>query len=97
MKFVCYCTILLLLFSETNMAQQPITFQHFGVGEGLSSADVTTIFQDSRGYMWIGTGNGLNRGNGKQFTVYTVSSDSSKTSLPNAKIRSIFEDRHRSI
>ena len=37
---------------------------------GLSYDDCRAIFQDSRGFMWFGTYKGLNRYDGKRFTVY---------------------------
>ena len=40
------------------------------INEGLSQLSVRVIHQDSRGYIWLGTKNGLNRYNGKEYTVY---------------------------
>ena len=36
-------------------------FEKLSIDEGLSNEYVTSIFQDSKGYMWIGTIDGLNR------------------------------------
>lgn len=40
------------------------------INEGLSQLSVRAILQDSKGYIWIGTRNGLNRYNGSEYTVY---------------------------
>ena len=49
------------------------------------------IFQDSRGFLWICTFNGLNRYDGYQFKIFrNIPGDS--TSLSNNKILSICED-----
>ena len=40
-------------------------FDKLSVTEGLSNDYITTIFQDSKGYMWIGTQDGLNRYDGE--------------------------------
>ncbi|MDR2086782.1 MAG: helix-turn-helix domain-containing protein [Dysgonamonadaceae bacterium] len=39
--------------------------------EGLSNSHITQIYQDSYGYIWIATENGLNKFNGYTFTVYS--------------------------
>lgn len=39
--------------------------------DGLSHSNVTSILKDNDGFLWIGTWNGLNRYDGKQFKAYT--------------------------
>ena len=46
-------------------------FVKIGIEEGLSSPVVNVLFQDSIGYMWIGTENGLCRYDGYNFVVFT--------------------------
>lgn len=46
-------------------ADMPLT-----IDQGLSSNKITTLFQDSRGYLWIGTEDGLNRYDGYQMEVF---------------------------
>jgi len=38
--------------------------------QGLSQSSVLSIFQDSRGFIWFGTENGLNKYDGHEFKVY---------------------------
>lgn len=42
----------------------PMRFDSVSLNEGLSQSSVIAIEQDSEGYMWFGTENGLNRFNG---------------------------------
>ncbi|HMH23064.1 MAG TPA: two-component regulator propeller domain-containing protein [Puia sp.] len=50
--------------------QQHIKFQHLGTDQGLSQSNVTCILKDSRGFMWFGTRDGLNKYNGYEFRIY---------------------------
>ncbi len=43
---------------------------YLGIEHGLSNNAVTTIYQDSRGFMWFGTYDGLNRYDGYNFKVF---------------------------
>jgi signal transduction histidine kinase/ligand-binding sensor domain-containing protein/DNA-binding response OmpR family regulator len=60
-QFIC-----LLSFGQPSGAQ----FEKLTEANGLSSNQVTCIFKDSRGFMWFGTRNGLNRYDGYDFKVW---------------------------
>ncbi|MEZ4941374.1 MAG: response regulator [Saprospiraceae bacterium] len=65
-------SLLVLLNLLPLSAQEYIAkVQHYGVEQGLSHRQVNAIFQDSRGFVWIGTPNGLNRFDGYNFRQYT--------------------------
>lgn len=49
---------------------QPYYFRHYEVENGLSNNAVITAIQDKYGFVWIGTGEGLNRFDGNSFKVY---------------------------
>ena len=70
--------------------KQNIKFEHFGTDQGLSQSNVMCILQDSRGFMWFGTRDGLNKYDGYKCTVYKNDAGDS-TSLCNNFIRSIME------
>lgn len=72
------------------------TFEKLSIDEGLSNEYVTSIFQDSKGYMWIGTIDGLNRYDGERITVYNCSIDR-ENSLSSTYINAIEEDSRGSI
>nr|WP_320126266.1 two-component regulator propeller domain-containing protein [uncultured Shewanella sp.] len=61
--------------------------QSFGVPQGLSQSTVTSIVTDNDGYIWIGTLNGLNRFDGKEFKHFYA--DNSTSGLPSSFIRSL--------
>ncbi|MBQ3422672.1 MAG: hypothetical protein IJH34_13665, partial [Romboutsia sp.] len=72
------------------------TFETLSIDDGLSNEYVTSIFQDSKGYMWIGTRDGLNRYDGQRITVYNSSIDSDN-SLSSTYINDIEEDSYGNI
>ncbi|WP_331969239.1 hybrid sensor histidine kinase/response regulator [Ohtaekwangia sp.] len=82
-----------LLFSVLYGYPQnaPLSFQHIGAREGLSHSNVTCILQDSRGFMWFGTRDGLNKYDGYTFTVYRNNANDT-TTLENNYITDIMED-----
>lgn len=63
------CTWLFLTLAGTVKAQDMI-FDHIGNNEGLSNSTIQAIIQDKRGFMWIGTRDGLNLYDGRQITVF---------------------------
>jgi len=63
---------------------------------GLSNSAVNTIYQDSRGFMWFGTWDGLNRFDGKNIKTYTPDIFD-KNAISNNIIRNIVEDKHRNL
>lgn len=50
-------------------------FEHISVEHGLSQSSVTCILQDSRGFMWFGTNDGLSRYDGYDIRVYHAGPD----------------------
>lgn len=90
MKLFLTILIFSLIISETSYSQQ-YTFSSYSINEGLSQSVVNCIFQDSKGFVWIGTQNGLNRFNGETFNVFTTNPADS-LSISNNWIYAITED-----
>ena len=65
-------------------------FRRLDTREGLSNSMVSTILRDSRGYVWLGTGYGLNRYDGYRIRTY-FSYDKDTTSLRNNRVDEIQE------
>lgn len=68
-------------------------FQGIKVDTGLSESSVFSILQDTHGYMWFGTKDGLNRYDGSSFSIYRGenSNVSDNNSLHNNFIRSLLQ------
>jgi len=71
---------------------QPYVFTNYSINNGLSQSVVNCQFQDSRGFIWIGTQNGLNRFNGESFDLFNYSPADSG-SISNNWIYAIAEDK----
>jgi len=84
---------LLLMFPAPLFAQDPvINFEHITLDDGLSDNTVYSIAQDTTGFLWFGTQNGLNKFDGYTFTVYKHDPFNSNT-VSNDNAGNIFADR----
>ena len=78
------------------LSQSTVQFQHFNEKHGLSQNYITALFQDSLGFLWVGTEEGLNRYDGIGFRVFRhLPADSN--SLSNSYVRSIFAGKDGAI
>lgn len=69
-----------------------LEFNSFSTADGLCSNNVTALFQDSRGLLWVGTDNGLNRYNGYQFEAFQRTAEDTIGTLCDNYILEITED-----
>ncbi len=68
-----------------------IKFETLSIEAGLSQSFVNALFQDSDGFLWFGTLDGLNRYDGYEFTIYQHDPED-PASISNNKIWAIVED-----
>lgn len=81
----------IIFLPSINAQTLSIKFDHFTVDDGLSQSTVNCILQDSRGFMWFGTQDGLNKYDGYTFITYKHDPFDS-TTISDNYIRSIYED-----
>ncbi len=73
-----YFTLFILWnFGILNAQMNNLKFERHDVKQGLSSSEIGNMIQDSDGYIWIATGNGLNRYDGFEFQNYLYDSSDS--------------------
>ncbi len=77
-----------LFFSASSFATPPLSVQRYSLEEGLSQQAVIAIVQDSEGFMWFGTEDGLNRFDGYEFRQLRHDRGDLKT-LPNGFISAL--------
>ena len=70
-----------------------IKFKNITIEDGLSQSTIKTLYQDSNGYIWIGTEDGINRYNGYEFKQYKHD-EYDKNSIANSYIVDITEDKN---
>lgn len=95
--FKSFLFVLLFLKPQFAFNQEYVTdIGFFGIAEGLSQTTVNVIFQDSKGFLWIGTQGGLNRYDGYTFKVYNPQYNNIN-SISSNYITSITEDKKGNI
>ncbi len=86
-----YILLFLCLALSCAARAQQFPFRHLEMSDGLSNNRVTSIYKDSRGFVWFGTAVGLNRYDGYGIRVY-YNKYADETSLPNSNILRMQED-----
>ncbi len=66
-------------------------FRHITVEAGLTQNYVTCFVQDKKGFIWIGTNDGLNKYDGKKIYTFKANIDDSSTIIHNS-IRCLYAD-----
>ena len=90
-KYLFPLLILSSLLLPRSSAQG--NYEIVGSAQGLSQGMINDIFQDSKGYFWFATKEGLNKYDGYEFTVYG-SFPFDSTSLASNFVKKIYEDSY---
>lgn len=94
----CFCLFHLFYFVLAPFSARAAALDHEGrpelrfrtITSGLSSQQITGTYQDSFGFLWVGTNSGLNRYDGVEFLVYE--SNQETNSLGDNIIGHMYED-----
>lgn len=89
-----FITLLITLIPFTCLAGTEgnnIIFRHIDCNDGLSHNGVMALYQDRRGFIWMGTRDGLNLYNGEEITTFKYDKDASE-GLPDNNIIKITGD-----
>jgi len=90
--------LIILIFLSLNLSanliaqERDIKFRHLTIEEGLSQSSIFSILQDSKGFMWFGTEDGLNKYDGYNFKVYKNNPEN-LNSLSYNYVKAIHEDQ----
>ncbi|WP_455584263.1 hybrid sensor histidine kinase/response regulator transcription factor [Bacteroides sp.] len=88
----CICLTVFFSLLIAPLAGQTY-FSRLNSEDGLSHSEIKSIYQDSYGYMWIGTRNKLNRYDGREFKVFDCYDP--EVNRRNNNIGVVYEDMNR--
>ncbi len=97
--YICFKSLVLAVFLvsvnlvASGTRHSEISFDIFTQEEGLPNNQIQCIYQDSKGWMWIGTSQGLSRFDGYNFVNFMQNPNDS-ASLRGDIVRVITEDKN---
>ena len=86
--------LLFLLLTSAAQPSKQFTFTHYSTQNGLLSNQVNTIVQDSTGYLWIGTNDGLIRYDGSRYKSFRHTVGKSGSLPSNQVVQLIYDLRN---
>lgn len=90
-KYLNILIFLLFVAQILNAQDLSLKFRSIGLDQGLSQGTIHCIIQDEKGFVWIGTEDGLNRYDGYSFKVFRHQHNG-KPGLSNSSIMSLLQD-----
>lgn len=84
-----YLLLFLICLTASADAQRPL-LRHYTVRDGLPSNTIYDISQDSKGFIWFATDQGISRFDGHEFHNFSI-----RDGLPDNEIFSVREDNYQ--
>lgn len=81
-----FLSVFILIASSTLTAQE-YALEEYGFRQNLANSALNCILQDAQGFLWVGTMNGLYRGDGLEFQAFGT-----KDGLPSSTVQSLALD-----
>lgn len=78
---------------QLSAQYQDVRFKNFGIEDGLSQSTVSDFVKDSKGFLWMTTADGLNRFDGKNFTIFKYSKTDTTSLADNLITRLLLDDQ----
>jgi len=85
-----------VLGQAQNSAQNQLKFRYLTVDEGLSNNHILSITEDSYGFIWFASDNGINRFDGQNIIQYRHYPEDSSSILSNA-VKVVYTDSHNNL
>lgn len=94
-KLLIVIILFFKIYSTCSQEKNLKQIDHITISNGLAHNGVTSVLEDSRGFLWIGTYEGLNKYDGYDLTTYKNTVD--KEFLVSNRVRSLSEDNQNNI
>ena len=91
-----FLIFLICILPKNIYASKMMNFENLTIDNGLSQATAEAIIQDSDGYIWIGTNDGVNRYNGSEFKVFDAN-DEDENSIISNYVTALIEDKNKNL
>ena len=95
MRLVLLLCMVLSSLIAAGAEHSSYSFYHISTQDGLSANNVKAILQDSYGFMWFGTKNGLNRYDGNSIVRFNC--DDLEQGVSNHNISALYEDSEKKL
>ena len=89
--FLVVCLVALMNLS--GYASVKVHVQYLTTADGLSNNSVRYIYQDSKGFIWMSSLNGLNRYDGNSFRTF-LPKNNGRISLADRRVKHLYEDNN---
>ena len=86
-----FLTVFIICWVFVTTAQTPPAYESISTAQGLSQGMVFDLLQDTEGFIWVATKNGLNRYDGYSFKIFS-NDPYNAHSLSSNTILKLFED-----
>lgn len=94
MRYLFFCQIVVLVAGSVRLNAQSKGWQELTIANGLSQGMIFDLQQDSKGFIWVATKDGLNRYDGYNFKVFT-NDPYNPYSLSENACSALLIDRHK--
>ncbi|MGD2034585.1 MAG: SpoIIE family protein phosphatase [Bacteroidales bacterium] len=91
-----YLFVFFLFISHCIWAQNYDPTEWYTINQGLSHNEITSLYADKKGFLWVGTADGLNRYDGYTFKRYIADIEDPRA-IPNDHIYKIQQDKGNNI
>jgi ligand-binding sensor domain-containing protein/signal transduction histidine kinase len=90
--FVLFLFLLLHAIRGYSQQSEKFSFTHYRLTDGLSSNIVNNIVQDSSGFIWLSTNNGLQRFDGNKFITFKADTED-PTTIHSDEVTQVYLDK----